>query len=98
MTKSYCPGIGRKYIFSALHSDNTFETLGNGAFGDCALSQVETQRKFQLSIKLSRFHLVTHSLDLGHKSIKLIIWGTICNSTFLQHLRGRLLPVILRSI
>lgn len=83
MTRSYCPGIGRKYIFSALHSDNTFEALGNGASGGCALSQVETQRKFQLSIKFSHFHPVTHSLDLGHKSIKPIVLGTICNSIFL---------------
>lgn len=45
MTKSYCPWIRRKYIFLALHSDNTFETLENEAFGDCVLNQVENKTK-----------------------------------------------------
>lgn len=75
MTKSYCPGIRRKYIFLDLHSDNTFETLENGIFGDCALSQVETQRQLWLSVKLSHSLWVTHSLDLAYKSVNSLLFG-----------------------
>lgn len=50
MTKSYCPWIRRNYIFLALHSDNTFETLEIETFGDCVLNQVENKTKTKKSL------------------------------------------------